>query len=187
MDYEHNSVVSRVGPVTSFVYSFESTSGAHPTSGCHLYSEYRGDPADSTLGLTGTRRALITDLFADDAVFEVLVHAWPVRDALGDKWPTNLGELLEQLKPTCVVAWDELPNAFAVMAVVQEGHAAVVRFGLGYGCEGARGNNTEFDVLIRTSDDKESWFRAAAEEKTLGLADTCGGTHEWSCCLRWWR
>ena len=49
MDYEHNSVVSRVGPVTSFVYSFESTSGAHPTSGCHLYSEYRGDPADSTL------------------------------------------------------------------------------------------------------------------------------------------
>jgi len=182
-DLSRSGLVSKVGRVSSYVDSYESDAGAHPSYGCRLNSTYQ--QAATFGGRPVERTAVITDLFDEADVFVALVHAWPVIDALGDSRPSNLTELLAHLKPTCEVAWDQLPNAFAVMAVVERGASAVVRFGLGYGCEAARGSNTEFDVVIRIRGDQVAAFRTAVARKNLGRARTCGGTHEWSCCLRW--
>ena len=184
---DRGPLVSRVGSVSSYVSSFESEGGAHPTYGCRLISTFR----QATEGKQPVERpALLTDLFAESDIMTALFNAWPIRVALGGRTPRNLKALLAELEPTCDVPWNELPNSFAIMAVVEDadqGTCAVVRFGLGHGCEAARGSKTEFDVLIRIPNEQLAAFRSAAAQKRLGLGRTCGRSHEWACCLMWSR
>jgi|RifCSP16_2_1023846.scaffolds.fasta_scaffold95553_2 hypothetical protein len=167
-------LVSIVGPVLSYVDSYVSEGGAHPSSGCSLQSVILGEKQS---------RAMITEILEEDEVVLALVNAWPVMTDLELRGPASLAELQERLVFSCAVDWEDLPFSFAVMDLRND--AAVVRFGLGHGCEAARGNNTQFDVLIPVPVDRQAWFRDAVAQQTLGMTETCGGTHEWRCCLEW--
>ena len=167
-------LVSLVGSVLSYVDSYTSEGGAHPSSGCSLQAANLGKKQS---------RAKITELFEQDAVVLALANAWPVMTDLRGPLPSDLAELQKRLGVSCAVDWEDLPFSFAVMDLRKD--TAVVRFGLGHGCEAARGNNTQFDVLIPVPPDRQRWFRDAAARRTLGVTETCGGTHEWRCCLEW--
>jgi len=127
-------------------------------------------------------RADLTDLFDEDDLLYSLSNAWPVMNALGLRRPGSYPELMEFLVEDCTLPWETLPYSFAIMEYGELG--AVVRFGLGGGC-GGQGYNTEFDVLVAVPEGRRHLFEEAAESHSLGTAETCGGTHEWSCCLRW--
>jgi hypothetical protein len=172
-----SKLVSRVGPVASYVSRYYAEGAVHPTYGCSIHTELAGEKS---------RSAKITELFEDEAVFRALVYAWPIMDALKGRWPPTLKELLKALEePSCTADWASLQTAFAVMDL-RDGDA-VVRFNLGHGCEAGRGSTMEFDVLIGVPPERERWFREAKKAGLLGAADTCGGSHEWSCCLKWSR
>jgi len=173
-EVQFGPLVSLVGPVLSYVDSYTSEGGAHPSSGCSIQAARLGDKQS---------RAKITEIFEEGEVLWALVKAWPVMTELKGPVPQGLAELQERLAFSCAVDWEDLPFSFAVMDLRED--TAVVRFGLGHGCEAARGNHTQFDVLIPVPINHQEWFREAAARQTLGMAETCGGTHEWQCCLEW--
>jgi len=168
-------LVSIVGPVVSYVDRYVSEGGAHPSSGCSLESVTLGEKEN---------RAAITEIFEEDEVLFSLVHALAITANLKGG-ARNLADLQERLGSSCEVSWEDLPYSFAVMDL--RGNTAVVRFGIGHGCEAARGMNTQFDVLIPVPEDRQAWFHDAVKKQTLGMNETCGGTHEWRCCLEWSR
>jgi len=171
---EDVALVSRVGSVASYRRRYYAEGAAHPTYGCSINATTEGkDP----------RPAGLTDLFEERAVLLALVYAWPVMNELEEHWPRDLDDLMASLRPSCAADWQSLPSAFAIMDL--RGSYAVVRFNLQHGCEAARGFTMEFDILIEIPADREQWFREAKSAGHLGMADSCGGSHEWSCCLRW--
>ena len=165
-------VVSVVGPITSGVSESYSDGPVRPVGGCSLIATRKPEG----------ERADLTDLFDEDDLLYSLSNAWPVMNALGLRRPRSYPELMEVLVEDCTVPWDTLPYSFAIMEYGELG--AVVRLGLGGGC-GSQGYNTEFDVLVAVPEDRRHLFEEAAKSHSLGTAETCGGTHEWSCCLRW--
>jgi hypothetical protein len=167
--FEGGYIVSVVGPIVSFQSHSENSRGS----------------ASSSIKAVDLRRrasaARLTELFDEGAVLPVLVNARPIKERLGEQVPADLAELVTMLGSECLTDWKRLLSSFSVMEVRQQ--AAVVRFGLGGGCGAAGGNVTEFDLLFPIPSAKRRWFADAKSHSSVGIAETWGGSHEWTCCL----
>ena len=167
--YEGGYVVSVVGPIVSFQSHSENSRGSAGSSIKAVDLRRRASPAR------------LTELFDEGGVLPVFLNARPVKERLRGQRPGDLAQLLRMLGTECLTDWKNLLSSFAVMGVRQQ--AAVVRFGLGAGCGSAGGMVTEFDLLFPIPSPKRTWFTDAKSHHSVGIAETWGGSHEWTCCL----
>ena len=161
---ERCSILSIVGPIVSYSFSYDGSGGAHPIYGTSVKAvnlTNQGGPAN------------VVDLFAADLLLKELLKLRVIQDHL--KWHDvgAFDELVDALDDPCDIDFRGLAHAFAIKDI-KDG-TTVVLFGLGHGCEAARGNYTEFEVEVPAHAGVIPWLEAAKAGGTYARALRRGG------------
>ncbi len=162
-----NWIVSVVGPVVSYVWHVEDTSGTWLSAAALQTARAAGTPRGGW-----PKPAEVTMLFDAPDVLRAVLDARRVSRLLGTRAPAGLTELVEAFDTVESRDCGDLLSSFAVLRV--EGRSAVVAFGIG----GNHGSYDEFNVRIPIPSRSRAWFERASRERTLGLARTWGPATE---------
>ena len=149
-------VLSIVGPIVSFKVRYEGSGGMHPIYGEYIRAVDLDDAGED---------ADVLQLFEEAPLVLALRRVPMLAARLEARRPSDLDELLKDLGESCDADFQSLPRSFAVLSV--SGRRAVVRFGLGHGCEVNRGRYTEFDVSVPFHRERRKDFTAASQRGSL--------------------
>ena len=148
---ESYTMLSILGPIVSFHYCYSIWGGVHPYYGQSI----------SCINLETGAPVEIYALFPEAEVASAVCARWEWKEYFkcGDQSSLSaiIADPLDENRAYCGLNLEKMPSSFALVGVSQGN--AVVYFGIGHGCEGARGSYTDFPVALKIRDE----YRAELE------------------------
>lgn len=148
---DYNELRGRVLSIVGSLVSFETNSAWY----CHGTAHDGAFARFGTVDLDTGAAVDIRSLVPETAIVAALKQDGLVNRALDGRDPEDLRSLIDQADGGCAVSFLSLETSFAFYEI--RGGKAVVRFGLGHGCEVMRGllNEIEIEVPFPTGLDVE--------------------------------
>ena len=141
-DCDYNELRGRVLSIVGSLVSFETNSGWY----CHGTAHDGAVARFATVDLETGDAVDIRSLVPETAILAALKRDLLVNRALDGRDPEELRSLIGQADGGCAVSFLSLATSFAFYEI--RGGKAVVRFGLGHGCEVMRGLLNEIEIEL---------------------------------------
>jgi hypothetical protein len=136
---EQYRIISIVGSLLSYEYSFNMTGGAHPTGGAW----YR------TININTSDEVSLYYLFSGESILNALRKDSVIRKYAATTNYEDLDTLIGSLEGGCEVNFRDIFISFAITSIAND--VVNIEFGLTHGCEVDYGRLTTIDIALPKS------------------------------------
>jgi hypothetical protein len=120
---ENYYIISIIGNLLSYEYSYSLYGGAHPTGG----EWYR------TINITSKKEISLDELFTSKSILDVMLYDTSFTNYTSNKHPKDLNDFISSLHSSCEVNFRHLLTSFAIASVGD--NEISIQFGIDHGCE----------------------------------------------------